>query len=143
MSREMTKKEFLDRWDELLILNLFDVYTLDDLTQIVGAQVKISQSIENIFNLLKNLKNKRFYSAKEIETIYLLAREDIVNINELLYNMCGVEMVKIIYSIIVSIFDDLIDLSDAIDNYECSGNLLKFRDYWFNINKIKIKHEQK
>lgn len=141
----MSKTKWERDWDDIIKINIVDVFGVDELSAIIGAPNKISTSIINIFEFLKKLKNNKFYTKKELETIYLVVYEDIQYINDILYYMCSDEVVDTIYRVITNIFNELILIAKDLENYECSGNLLNFKNYWYSLNSIKINsnNEQK
>lgn len=138
----MTKKEFESNWDKIVDDYLYVICDIDELTHNPINEAEVCNSIENIFRMLKKLKNNKFYNHKEIETIYLIVSDDIMNVTSILETLSKRTLVEV-WSIILIIFDELIKLSDSIFTYECSGNLLKFRDFWLVMNKKQTTNEKR
>lgn len=134
----MSKTKWENDWSDTVKVNILEVWEIDELSSTIGAPNKISILISNIFDFLKKLKNNKFYTKKQIEAIYLVVHDDIQYINEILTFMCSDEVIKIVYGVITNIFDELISIAKDYENYECSGNLLNFRNYWYSLNGIKI-----
>lgn len=139
----MRREDFEMSWDMIVEDNIFEICAIDDIATNAIDEIEITNSFENVFKLLKRLKNNKFYNDKEIETIYLIAREDILNINDILNKIYDISVKIEFYEIIETTFNDLIGLSDSISHYECSGNLLKFMNFWFQMNKKRLFNEEK
>lgn len=97
--------------------------------------------VNSIFDILIKLKNQSFYNKKEIETIFLLTKRDITNLNDCLSLTIEEDRHTIIplliYYIIDDIFVDLIELMEYEEAYEGAKNLLDFKSFWFNLMSIK------
>ena len=102
----------------------------------------MSYSVRSIFDTLIKLKNKSFYTRKEIETIFLLTKNDIDGLNSCLQVVIDDDDMSIVplltYYMMADIFDDLIHLMESEELYEGAKNLLEFRSFWFDKMNIKL-----
>jgi hypothetical protein len=127
------------QWNSLVSMNLGRVYSLP---MDKNMMEPIVYYMQNIFGTLIKLKNQSFYKKKEIETIFLLTKNDITDLNNFLTVIIEDDKESItpllIYYIIADIFTDLIDLMESVESYEGAKNLLEFNKFWFNLMNIKI-----
>jgi len=135
----MKDEAFYKEWEDIILINIMPLYSFDVLQEYTGICDKLSQLIENIFSTLKRLKCK-VYNNKEIETIFMLIREDIATLNDILWKMFHTAT-KPVYEVILNIFEELILLCEDLTYFEICANLLKIRDFWFNKYKITIVNE--
>lgn len=129
------------QWKSLIDLNLERVYSLP-LSEFKSLEDTLIFYIRNIFNILIKLKNKTFYKKKEIETIFLLTKRDINDLNNYLQLIIDEDDMTVvpllIYFIIGDIFNDLISLMEDVEFYEGAKNLLEFKQFWFAMMNIKL-----
>lgn len=133
----MDEEQFKKEWFEIVNSNLIFIKHYELFINIPLASEEIYLMIENIFSLMRKVKNNKFYNNKDIERIYSLVYNDIEIIHEIL-DVVDTSATVLIYSIILDIFDGLVKLAESEEMFETSGNLLKFRDYWFSDKHIKI-----
>ena len=133
--------DFTKQWNSLVKLNMSMIYNLP-LEDFGSLSEGIVFHITKIFDILIKLKNKSFYTRKEIETVFLLTKNDINDLNYHLQLIIeGDELSAIpliIYYVIADLFDDLIHLMESEESYEGAKNLLEFRAYWFRLMSIKL-----
>lgn len=127
---------FNKKWDGLVSMYAFDVYGIDALDDYPDLQIKLFTQIGIIFKSLKKLNRTRFFKQREFDVTWLLVRNEIYFLNDIsIEGNC----VNEVYDIIVELFNQLISICEEYSTYECAGNLLKFRDYWFSAFNIKLK----
>ena len=131
--------DFFKEWEDIILVNTIPIYSFVELEEYTGICDKLSQLIEDIFSTLKRL-NCKVYNSREIETIFMLIREDIATLNDILWKMFNT-VTKPIYEVILNIFEELILLCEDMTYYELCANLLKIREFWFNKYKITIINE--
>jgi len=129
----------ITQWNSLVSMNLGRVYDLPMDTNMTEPIVYYMQSI---FGTLVKLKNHSFYKKKEIETIFLLTKRDIEDLNSCLSVIIEDDEHSVtpllIYYIIADTFTDLIDLMESVESYEGAKNLLEFNKFWFSLMNIKM-----
>ena len=129
------------QWNSLIDLNIVRIYSLP-LSEFDSLPESIVFYIRNIFNILIKLRNRSFYTRKEIETVFLLTKNDINNLNDCLQTIIDDDKMTIIplliYYILADIFDDLIHLMESVESYEGAKNLLEFKLFWFALMNIKV-----
>ncbi len=133
--------DFTTQWNSLVKLNMAMIYNLP-LEDFGSLSEGIVFHITNIFDILIKLKNKSFYTRKEIETVFLLTKNDINDLNDHLQLIIVEDELTaiplVIYYVVADLFDDLIYLMESEESYEGAKNLLEFRAFWFRLMNIKL-----
>lgn len=129
------------QWKSLVDMNLSRISSLP-MAQHNSLPESIYFYTTNIFSILIKLKNQSFYTKKEIETIFLLTKRDITDLNDCLALIIADDsnslVPLLVYYIIADTFTDLIDLMECYESYEGAKNLLDYQTYWFNLMSVKI-----
>lgn len=131
--------EWLLLWQEILNYNLKKIWKINNLHGNDDITNELYLLIDAVFTTLKNIKNDRFYTPREIQTIYMMIKDTISYINDIIAFIPGIA--DEVYKIINKTFDNLILLGEEFTFYEVSGNLLQLKDYWFDTYNIKIKED--
>jgi len=126
--------KFYDEWDKIVSGFAFDIYSLEELEDLNDIQFMLFSNVEDIFIDLKKLKKERFFVDREIQAMWIVLTDKILYLNEY-----GRAYKIDLMSIVLDIFDELLVLCEKFSEYECAGNLLKFRDKWLFELQIKIK----
>jgi hypothetical protein len=121
-------------WDTIVTNTSYEIYMIDELEDYDDIKMSLYTQTYIIFNSLKRLKRKRFFTDREVDYIWVVLNGDILHLNDL---SLGIE--NEIYTIINTIFNELIELCIHIEDYECASNLSKFKDFWFSSLNIKIR----
>lgn len=133
---------FNKEWDDIVAINVVQLYSFEELEGYSELTSELDIHIGNIFDMLRRIKNNKFYSSKEVESIYLLIKQNVDVINEILIILNN-RITTAVYELILNIFEELILLAEDYEMFEISGNLLAVRDYWFSIFNIKIQNSNK
>lgn len=142
----MKRSELLKQWSEIVRFNAIDVINFHELEDRPDIADKFYARILSIFDTLSKLKHNKFYRDKELETIYLLVKDLMYDINDLLILVNEPGLPALIYEVIFNIFEELFLFCEDYELYEAAQNLLTFRDIWFgnfNVKIIKYSREQK
>lgn len=129
---------FYKDWTDVVKTHIIDIYGFVELFGHEPIAHQLEISINNIFESLRRLKRTKFYTIKEIENIFLMINDDIKDIHAVLMAMNNLITAKT-YALILELFNDLIELGEAYNNYEVSGNLLAIKNWWLNHYNIKQK----
>jgi hypothetical protein len=131
--------EYRKNWDKILFLYLIQIKSIEELIEYPLDTTEIEILINSIFSTLKRLNAKYFLNEKEIETTFILIKEEISYLNDILMSM-NIDALVAVYELILAIFEALIvgAASPDIECYELSTNLQRIRDYWFSNSGIKI-----
>lgn len=135
-------KLFSKEWDDIISVNVIEVYNFEELSISQSLAGELHAHITGVFDLLKKIKSNKFYNNKEVESIYFLIKESVNIINEILI-MLNNSITVPVYELILNVFEELVLLAEDYEMFEMSGNLLKIRDYWFDLFNILIKNINK
>jgi hypothetical protein len=130
-------------FDKIIQHYLHQIYTLKELDGNDQTQDQLYYHLDYIFSFISKINSKRFFGVKETETTYMLIKEDVDFISDILLVESKVSLTDDIYYIIFLIFDSLREHCEREELYETASNLIKVRNFWFREMKVKIVNEVK
>ena len=134
----MTRKQLSKEWMDAVRINLIDIVNFRELEEHEEISHRFFSNLLMTFETLSKLKHNKFYNRKELETIYLLIKDNLYNINDLLITVNEPGLPALIYEVVFNIFEELFLLCEDYELFETAQNLLNFRDIWFSQFKVKI-----
>jgi hypothetical protein len=134
----MNKNDFSKEWENIWRMSLVDLYNFQDLEDLDDITNNFYATISNIFITLQRLKMNKVYNHKEIETIYVMIKDYLYYINDLLIQVNSKGLPALVYEVIFNIFEELVLLCEDNELFEACQNLLNIRDYWFSQFGVKI-----
>jgi uncharacterized protein (UPF0147 family) len=134
----MTKSDFIKEWEHTVGFNAIEIISFQQLMNDPHIADEFYTLILNIFKTLSRLKHGKFYTKKELDTVFYLVKEDIYSINDLLMVVNDKALPSNIYEVVYNIFEELLILCEDQSLFETCQNLLNFRDIWFSHAKVKI-----
>jgi hypothetical protein len=142
----ITRSELHSEWIHIVKLNALDIIDFDELRDLPAFVDRFYSNILSTFEHLARLKHQKVYNAKELQTVYLLVKDVLYDINDLLIQLNDKGLPALIYEVVFNIFEELLLLSEDYELYETAQNLLNFRTLWFSnfgIKIMKVTREQK
>lgn len=142
----MTRAELHSEWMHIVKLNSLDIIDFDELRDLPPFVDRFYSNLLSIFEHLARLKHQKVYNSKELQTVYLLVKDVLYDINDLLIQINDKGLPALIYEVVFNIFEELLLLSEDYELYETAANLMNFRTLWFSnfgIKIMKVTREQK
>lgn len=134
----MKRNVFIKEWEHIVGFNLIDIVSFKELDEMPEIADRFYSTLLSIFKMLSRLKHNKFYNQKEMDTIFMLVKDDLYNINDLLIHVNEPGLPALIYEVVFNIFEELFVFCEDYELYETCHNLLTFRDIWFNNFGVKI-----